>query len=198
MSKSLLVWFNSIDFPNFQFTSVQSLSHVQLFATLWTAVRQASLSITNSRSSPKLMCIESVMLSKHPILCCPLPLLPSIFPSIRVFSMSQFFASGGQSIRVLASTLVLPVNTQDWSPLGWTGYISLQSKGLSRAFSNNTVQKHQFFCAQLSLQSNSPMTTGKPIALTRRTFVGNVMSLLFFFFFLLTRDVQIYCTISYF
>ena len=67
------------------------------------------------------------------------------------FPMSQFFASGGQSIGVSASTLVLPVNTQDWSPLGWTGWISLQSKGLSRVFSNTTVQKHQFFGAQLSL-----------------------------------------------
>ena len=71
------------------------------------------------------------------------------------FPMSQLFTSGGQSIGVSASTSVLPVNTQDWSPLGWTGWISLQSKGLSRAFSNTTLQKHQFFCAQLSLESNS-------------------------------------------
>ena len=76
----------------------------------------------------------------------PLLLLPSIFPSIR-----DFFTSGGQSIGVSASTSVLPMNTQDWSPLGWTGWISLQSKGLSRVFSNITAQKHQFFCAQLSL-----------------------------------------------
>ena len=76
-------------------------------------------------------------------------------PAPGSFQMSQLFASGGQSIGVSASTLVLPVNTQDWSPLGWTGWISLQSKGLSRVFSNTIVQKHQFFCAQLSLQSNS-------------------------------------------
>ena len=75
------------------------------------------------------------------------------------FPMSQFFASGGQSIRVSASTSVLPMNTQDWSPLGWTSWISLQSKGLSRVFSNTTVQKHQFFSAQLSLYSNSHIHT---------------------------------------
>ena len=78
-------------------------------------------------------------------------LLPSIFPSIRVFPMSQFFASGGQNIGVSASASVLPMNIQDWFPLGWTGWISLQSKGLSRVFSNTTVQKHQFFGAQLAL-----------------------------------------------
>ena len=84
----------------------------------------------------------------HPtILCHPLLLPPSIFPSIKVFSKSQFFRLGGQSIAISASTLVLPMNTQDWSPLAWTGWISLQSKGLSRVFSNATVQNHQFFGA---------------------------------------------------
>ena len=73
------------------------------------------------------------------------------FPASGSFQMSQFFTSGGQSIEVSASASVLPMNTQDWSPLGWTGWISLQSKGLSRVFSNTTVQKHQFFGAQLSL-----------------------------------------------
>ena len=87
------------------------------------------------------------------------PFLPSIFPSIRVFSMSQFFASGGQSIGVSASASVLPMNIQDWFPLGWTGWISFQSKGLSGVFSNTTVQKHQFFGAQLSSQSNSHIHT---------------------------------------
>ena len=86
--------------------------------------------------------------------CWPLPLSPSIFPSIRVFLMSQFFTSGGQSIGVLASASVLPMNIQDWFPPGLPGWISLQSKGLSRVFSNTTVQKHQFFCAQRSLYSN--------------------------------------------
>ena len=103
------------------------------------------------------------------------------FPASGSFPMSQLFASGSQSIGVLASTSVLPVNSQDWSPLGWTGWISLQFKGLSRVFSNTTVQKHQFFgSAFFTVQLSHPyMTTGKPIALTRRTFVGKVMSLLF-------------------
>ena len=141
------------------FSSVQFLSSVQLFATPWTATRQASLSITSSQSSPKPMAIESVMPSNHLILCHPLLLLPSIFPSIRVFPVSQLFASGGQSIGVSASTSILPMNIQDWLPLGWTGWISLQPKGLSRVFSNTTVQKHQFFSAQLSSQSKSHIHT---------------------------------------
>ena len=133
---------------------VQLLSCVWLFATTWTTAHQASLSITNSQSLLKLMSIELVMLSKHLILCRPL-LLPSIFPKSRPFQMSQPFTLGGQSIGFSASTSVLPVNTQDWFPLGWTGWISLQSKGLSRVFSNTTVQKHQSFGAQPSLWSNS-------------------------------------------
>ena len=132
-------------------SSLQSLSHVLLFLTPWSAAHQASLSITNTWSLHKLMSIELVMPSNHLILCHPLLLLPSIFSSIRVFPISQFFTSGGQSIGVSASASVLPMNNQDWSPLGWTGWISLQSKGLSRVFSNTTVQKHQFFGAQLSL-----------------------------------------------
>ena len=107
--------------------------------------------ITNCQSLLKLMSIESVMLFNHLILCCPLLLLPSIFPSIKFFPMSQLFASGGQSIGVSASKSVLPMNIQGWFPLGWTGWISLQSQGFSRVFSNTTVQKHQFFGAQLSL-----------------------------------------------
>ena len=104
------------------------------------------------------------------------------FPASGSFPISWFFPSGGQSIGVSASASVLPMNIQNWFPLGWTGWISLLSKGLSRVFSNTTVQKHQFFSAQLSLQSNSHipyMTTGKTIALTRWNFVGKVMSLLF-------------------
>ena len=140
-----------IKWPLKFFSSVQSLSHVWLFATPWIAARQASLSITNSQSLPKFMSIESVMPSNHVILCRPLLLLPSILPAAQSFQMSQLSAPGGQSTGVSDSTSVLPVNTQDWSPLGWTGWISLQSKGLSRVFSNTTVQKHQFFSAQLSL-----------------------------------------------
>ena len=142
-----------------QFNSVQSLSRVQLFATPWTAAHQASLSITNSQSLPKLMSIESVMPSKHLILCCPLLLLPSIYPSIRVFSNESILHISGQSIGVSASTSVLPMNIQDLFPLGWIGWISLQSKGLSRVFSSTTVQKHQFFRIQCSLESNSHIHT---------------------------------------
>ena len=112
-----------------QFSSVQSLSHVRLFATPWSctpcATHQASLSITNSWSLLKLMFIESVMPSNHLILCCPLLLPPSIFPTIRGthFPMSQFFTLGGQSIGVSAAASVLSMNIQDWFPLGWTGWI---------------------------------------------------------------------------
>ena len=89
----------------------------------------------------------------------PFSSFPQSFPVSGSFQMSQLFASGGQSIGISASTSVLPMNTQDWSALRWTGWISLKSKGLSRVFSNITVQKHQFFCTQLSLQSNSHIHT---------------------------------------
>ena len=140
-------------------SSVQSLSRVRLFATPWTAAHQASLSITNSQSLLKLMSISSVMPSHHLILCRPLLLLPQFLPASESFPVSQLFASGGQSTGVSALASGLPMNTQDWSPLGWTGWISLQSKGLSRVFSNTTVQKHQFFGAQLPSQSNSHIHT---------------------------------------
>ena len=142
-SKSLLM--------KVQFSSVQLLNRVQLFATPWIAACQASLSITNSRSLLKLMFIESVMPSNHLILCHPFSSHLQSFPASGSFQMSQFFATSGQSIGVSASASVLPMNTQDWFPLGWTSWISLQSKGLSRVFSNTTVQKHRFFSAQLSL-----------------------------------------------
>ena len=119
----------------------------------------------------------------HFILCRPRLLLPSIFPSIRVFYnewVLRIRCPKYSRVSPLAS--VLPMNIQDWFPLGWTGWISLQSKGLSRVFSNTTIQKHQFFGAQLSfmVQLSHPfMTTGKTKALTRWTFVGKVISLLF-------------------
>ena len=139
----------------FYLNTVQfSCSVVSNSATPWTAACQASLSITNSWSLFKLMPIESVMPSNHLILCHPL-LLPSVFPESGSFQISQFFTSGGQSIGISASTSVLPMNIQDRFHLGWTGWISLLLKGLSRVFSNTTVQKHQVFSAQLSLQSNS-------------------------------------------
>ena len=119
-------------------SSVQSLSHVPLFVTSQTAARQASLSTTNSWSLLKLMSIELVILLNHLILCCHL-LLPSVIPSIRVFSIESVLASGGQSIGASASASVLPMNIQDRFPLGLTGLISLQSKGLSGVFSNTRV-----------------------------------------------------------
>ena len=126
------------------------------------------------------------MKSNHLILCHPFFLPPSIFPSIRVLSMSCLFASGGPSIGDSASASVLSMNIQGWFPLGLTGLISFKSKGLSRVFSNTTVQKHQFFGTQPSLWSNSHSTmswfyttTGKTIALTRWTIVDKLMSLLF-------------------
>ena len=143
------------------FVVLQSLSHIQLFETPWTAARQASLPFTISRSLLKLTSIESVMLSNHFILCHPLLLLPPVFPQppeAGSFPMSLLFLSGGQNIGASASASVLPMNIQDWSPLGWTGWISLQSKGLSRVLSNTTVWKHQFFGAQPSLWSGSHMT----------------------------------------
>ena len=140
------------------FSSVQSLSCVWLFATPWTAACQASLSITNSLSLLKLMSIVLVMPSNHLILCHSL-LPPSIFPSVRVFSNSQFFIAGGQSIGVSASASVVPMIIQDWFPFGWIGWISLQSKGLSRVFFNTTVQNNQFFGSQLSLWSNCHIHT---------------------------------------
>ena len=126
------------------------------------------------------MCIRLVMPSNHLILCQPLLFLPSIFPSSRVFSIRQFFTSCGQSIGVSASASVLPTNIEGWFPLGWTSWISLQSKRLSRVVSNTSkasiLQCSAFFIVQLS---HPYLTTGKTIALTRRTFVGKVMSLLF-------------------
>ena len=121
-------------------SSVQVLSRVWLFATPWTAACQASLSITNSQSLPKLMCIESVMPSKISSSVVPFSSCLQSFPASGSFQMSQLFASGGQSIGVSASISVLPMNIQDWFPLGWTGWISLQSKELSRVFSNTTFK----------------------------------------------------------
>ena len=139
----------------FKFSSVQSLSRVWLFATSWITARQASLSITNSWSSLRFTSIKSVMPSSHLILCRPLLLLPSIPPSIRVFSNEATLRMRWPKYWSFSFSINLPKKSQDWSPSEWTGWISLQSKGLSRVFSNTTVQRHQFFGAQLSSQSNS-------------------------------------------
>ena len=153
-----------------QFSPFQLLSRVRLFAIAWIAARQASLSITSSWSSLRLVSIESVM---HPAISSslvPFSSCPQSLPASESFPLSQLFAWGGQSTGVSALASFLPNNTQDRSPLAWTGWISLQSKGLSRVFSNTTVQKHQFFGTQLSSQSNSHphMTTGKTMLLLSR------------------------------
>ena len=139
--------------------SDQSLSRVRLFATPWIAALPASLSITNSRSSLRLTstsewCHPAISSSVVPLSPCP-----QFLPASESFPMSQPFTWGGQSTGVSASASFLPKTTQDQSPLEWTGWISLQSKGLSRVFSNTTVQKHQFFGAHLSSQSNSHIHT---------------------------------------
>ena len=126
----------------FKISSVQLLSRVQLFVTTWTAAHQASLSITSSQSLLKLMSIKLVMPYNHLILCRPLLLLPSIFPSIRVFSSESVLHFRWPKYWSFSFS-ISPSNIQDWFPLGWTGLIALQSKGLSRVFSSTTVQKHQ-------------------------------------------------------
>ena len=166
----------------YQFISVQSFSPVRLFVISWTAAHQASLSITNSWSLLKL---KSIKFSdaihqwgvSDLILCHPFSSCLQSFLAPESSPVSQFFASGGQNIRVSAS--VLPTNIQDWFPLGFTGLISLQSKGLSRVFSNTTASVLRCSAFYIVQHSHPYMTTGKTIALTRQTFVGNVMSLLF-------------------
>ena len=139
--------------------AVQSLSCVPHSATSWTVPHQVSLSSTISWSLLKFMSIEWVILSNHLMFCGPLLLLPSIFPRIRIFSSESVLRIRWPSIGVSTSASVLPMNIQDWFPLGLTGWISLKSKGLSRVFSNTAIQKHQFFGAQLSLWSNSHIHT---------------------------------------
>ena len=150
-SKILTIYF-SVQFSH-------SVVCVWLFVTAWTGAHQASLSITSSWSLFKLMSIESVMPPNHLILCPPLLLLPPIFVSIRVFSNESVLRIRWPKYWSFSFSISLPMNIQDWFPLGWTGWISLQSKGLSRVFSNITVQKHQFFGAQLSLLYNSHIHT---------------------------------------
>ena len=157
-----------------QFSSVQSLSCVRLFATPWTAHSRPPCPSPTPR-----VCSDSCPLSQW----CPPTISSSVVPFSSAFSlsqhhsfqMSQFFASGAQSIGASASASVLPMNIQDWFPLGWAGLISLQSKGRSRVFSTTTVQKHQFFGSQLSLWSNSHIHTWlmeKCISLSRRVYLA--------------------------
>ena len=138
---------------------VQFDSVTQSCLTLWDSINHRHTRPPCPSPTPRIhpnpcplsqWCHPTISSSVIPFSSCP-----QSFPASGSFQMSHLFVSGGQSIGVSASTSVLPMNTQDWSPLGWTGWISLQSKGLSRVFSNTTVQKHQYFGTQLSSQSNS-------------------------------------------
>ena len=165
-----LHWLHSVQFSRSVMSdSLQphGLQHARLPCPSPTP-RACSKSCPSSR-----WCHPTISSSVIPFSSCP-----QSFPASGSFPIIPFFTSGGQSIGASASASVLPINIQDWFPLGWTGWISLQSKGFSRVFSNTMVQKHQFFSAQLS---HPYMTTGKAIALTRWTFVGKVMSLLFYY-----------------
>ena len=153
------------------FSSVQSLSHVQLCDLM--NCRMPGLPVHHQlpeSTQTHVQWLGDAIQSSHPLSS---PSLPAFNPSQPqgLFKWVSSQASGGQSIRVSASASVLPKNTQDWSPLGWTGWISLQSKGLSRVFSNTTVH-HQFSAFFIVQLSHPYMTTGKTIALTRRTFVA--------------------------
>ena len=159
LDKVILSRRNLEDITLVQFSHLVASDSLRPHVTLF-AASQASLSITNSQSLLKLISMELVISSNYLSLCCPILLLSSSFPSIRVFfSMSHFFSSCSQSIRASASASVLLINIQDWLHLGLTGWISLLSKGLSRVFFNTTVQKHQFFSARLSLWFNSHIHT---------------------------------------
>ena len=167
------------------FVSSVPFSHSVMSDSLWphglqytrlTCPSPTPRTSSNSRSSSQ-WCHPIISFSVIPFSSC----LQS-FPASGSFRMSHFFASGGQIIGASDSVIVLPMNIQDWFPSEWTSWISLQSKGLSSVFSNTTVQKHQFFSAQLSLWSNTHIHTWlltKTIALTKRTFVGKLMSPLF-------------------
>ena len=155
-------WLKIVSKPSVQFSSVQSLNCVRLLATPWIAARQASLSITNSGvhsdSRPSSQwCHPAISSSVVPFSSCPQSL-----PASESFPIGQLFAWDGQSTGVSAITSFLPKKSQGWSPSEWTGWISLQSKGLARVFSNTIVQKHQFFSAQPSSQSNSHSHTWLP------------------------------------
>ena len=166
--------------PNWAVLSVQFSSVAQSCPTVWDSMDCSTPGLTVHHQPTPGIYSNSSPLSRwcHPTISSsviPFSSHLQFFPASGSFPVSQLFASGGQSIGVSASTSVFSVNTQDWFPLGWTGWISLQSKGLSRVFSKTTVQKHQFI-VQLS---HPYMTTGKTIVFTIQTFVSKVMSLLF-------------------
>ena len=164
------------------FALVWSLSHVWLFETSWTIERQAPPSSTISQSLLKFIYVELVILCNHLVFYWTLLLCLQSFPASclpQTFPISQLFTSGDQNISASASASVLPMNIQGWFPLGLTSLISLESKGLSRALSNTTVQKDQFLGTQLPLRSNSHIHTWLLEIMPRCTFVGKVVSLLF-------------------
>ena len=144
----------ALDWKILQFSSIPLLSHVWLFESPWTAAHQASLSITNSLSLLKLMSIKSVIPTNQPSHSLLLPSPPTLN-----FSQNQSLFQWISSLHQVPKVLELQLQHQCWFPLGWTGLISLLSKGLSRVFPNTTVQKHQFFHAQLSLRSNTHIHT---------------------------------------
>ena len=146
-----------------QFSSVQFISVTQSCPTLCDPMNCSTPSLPVHHqlwefTQAHVHQVGDAIQPSHPLLS-PFSSCPQSLPASESFPMSQLFAWGGQSTGVSASASVLPMNTQDWSPLGWTGWISLQSKGLSRVFSNTSVQKHQFFGAQISSQSNSHIHT---------------------------------------
>ena len=151
--------FSGMCFSSSLSSSVQLLSRVQLFAMPWTAARQASLSVINSQSLLRLTSIELVMPSNHLILCHPLLLPPSVFLSIRVFSNESVLRIRWVKYWSFSFNISPSSEYSGLISLGWTGWVSLLCKGLTRVFSNTTVQKHQFFGAQLSLWSYSHIHT---------------------------------------
>ena len=181
LKKNVLRW--KVFYKHGKCSMIQFSSVTQLCPTLCNPMNHGTPGLPVHRQLPELHFhwVSDAIQPSHP-LSSP---SPPAFNLSQDQGLFQWVSSSYQVAKVLgvsASTSVLPMNTQDWSPLGWTVWISLQSKGLSRVFSYTTVQKHQFFSTQPSLWSNSQhpyMSTGKTIALTRRTFVGKVTSLLF-------------------
>ena len=162
------------------FIVVQLLSRVQLFAIPWIAACQASLFFTIFLSLLRLMFIESVIPSNHLIVCHPFSSCPQFFPASGSCLMSWFFASGGQSIRALASATVLPMNFQGWLSLGLTDLGLTGSRDSQESFQALQFESVNSLALRIMIQLSHPyMTTGKTIALTIPTFVGKAMSLLF-------------------
>ena len=181
MHGSNIYWKGKTDWCILIFVVVQSLSCVHAVCVPMDCSTPGFPVLHYLLSLLKLVSIKLVMSSNHLILCCPLLLLPSIFPSIRVFLMSWHSTSSGQSIGASASASVLPMNIHDWFHLGLTSLISLQSKGLSRVFYSTTISKHQFFALRLLYGPTvkSVHDYWKNITVTIQTFVSKVMSLLF-------------------